>query len=139
MSDWASSYRRIRKFNDTITRVKLRIEQYVEERPIDRDGVNGAEFNLSNNIKGWSEKQEVTEYFRNDQNETNRSSKTLQNRTLKGNRENSARFVVRFTDRKKTLSCMLIISAELRGECKSLGRLSQTTLPLFFTQFSKYE
>lgn len=42
------------------------------------------------------------------QNETNRSFKTLQNLTLKGDRENNARFGVRLTDRKKTLSCMLV-------------------------------
>lgn len=59
MIDFASHCRRIRKFNDTITRAKSRIEQYAEERLFDRDGANGAEFNLSNNIKGWSEKQEV--------------------------------------------------------------------------------
>lgn len=83
LSGWASSYRRIWKFNDTITRVKLRIEIL------------------------------FTQVFpKQHQNETNRSSKTLQNLTLKGNRENSARFVVRFTDRKKTPFCILVGSIE---------------------------
>lgn len=36
MSGWASSYRRIRKFNDTITRAKLRVEQYVEKNCLPR-------------------------------------------------------------------------------------------------------
>ena len=47
------------EFMDTIKRAKSRIEQYAEERLFDRDGVNGAKFNLSNNFKGWSEKQQI--------------------------------------------------------------------------------
>lgn len=47
------------EFNDTITRAKSRVEQYAEERLFDRDGANGAKFSLSNNFKGWSEKQQV--------------------------------------------------------------------------------
>ena len=47
------------KFMDTIKRAKSRIEQYAEERLFDKDGVNGAKFNLSNNFKGWSEKQQI--------------------------------------------------------------------------------
>ena len=47
------------KFLDTIKRAKSRIEQYAEERLFDKDGVNGAKFNLSNNFKGWSEKQQI--------------------------------------------------------------------------------
>lgn len=43
------------KFVDTITRAKSRIEMYNEERLFDKDGVNGAKFNLKNNFKGWSE------------------------------------------------------------------------------------
>jgi len=46
-------------FVDTIKRAKSRIEQYAEERLFDKDGVNGAKFNLSNNFKGWSEKQQI--------------------------------------------------------------------------------
>lgn len=47
------------KFLDTIKKAKSRIEQYAEERLFDKDGVNGAKFNLSNNFKGWSEKQQI--------------------------------------------------------------------------------
>lgn len=47
------------EFMDTIKRAKSRIEQYAEERLFDKDGVNGAKFNLSNNFKGWSEKQQI--------------------------------------------------------------------------------
>lgn len=47
------------EFVDTIKKAKSRIEQYAEERLFDKDGVNGAKFNLSNNFKGWSEKQQI--------------------------------------------------------------------------------
>ncbi|MBQ7975956.1 MAG: hypothetical protein IJ300_09765 [Clostridia bacterium] len=47
------------EFVDTIKRAKSRIEQYAEERLFDKDGVNGAKFNLSNNFKGWNEKQQI--------------------------------------------------------------------------------
>ena len=47
------------KFLDTIKRAKAKVEQYAEERLFDKDGVNGAKFNLSNNFKGWSEKQQI--------------------------------------------------------------------------------
>lgn len=43
------------EFNYTITRAKAYIEQYAEERLYDREGVQGAKFNLINNFKGWSE------------------------------------------------------------------------------------
>lgn len=46
-------------FVDTIKRAKSKIEQYAEERLFDKDGVNGAKFNLSNNFKGWSERQQI--------------------------------------------------------------------------------
>lgn len=46
-------------FLDTIKKAKSRIEQYAEERLFDKEGVNGAKFNLSNNFKGWSEKQQI--------------------------------------------------------------------------------
>ena len=46
-------------FMDTIRKAKARVEQYAEERLFDRDGANGAKFNLSNNFKGWSEKQQI--------------------------------------------------------------------------------
>lgn len=44
------------EFVDTITRAKSRVEEYSEERLFDKDGVQGAKFNLTNNFKGWSEK-----------------------------------------------------------------------------------
>lgn len=47
------------KFLDTIKRAKTRIEQYAEERLFDKEGVNGAKFNLSNNFKGWKERQQI--------------------------------------------------------------------------------
>lgn len=47
------------QFMDTIKRAKSRIEQYAEERLFDKDGVNGAKFNLSNNFEGWNEKQQI--------------------------------------------------------------------------------
>ena len=47
------------EFMDTINKAKSIIEQYAEERLYDRDGVNGAKFNLSNNFTGWREKQSI--------------------------------------------------------------------------------
>ena len=47
------------KFLDTVRKAKAKVEQYAEERLFDRDGANGAKFNLSNNFKGWSEKQQI--------------------------------------------------------------------------------
>ena len=41
-------------FHDAISRAKMRIEAYTEERLFDRDGVNGAKFSLTNNFSGWS-------------------------------------------------------------------------------------
>lgn len=46
-------------FDDSISRAKTYIEAYVEGRLFDKDGCNGAKFSLSNNFKGWKEKQEV--------------------------------------------------------------------------------
>lgn len=43
------------EFVNTITRAKMRVEQYTEERLFDRDGVNGAKFSLANNFQGWTE------------------------------------------------------------------------------------
>ncbi len=47
------------EFVDTITRAKLYIEQYTEERLFDA-GSNGARFSLTNNFSGWAEKREET-------------------------------------------------------------------------------
>ena len=49
------NYQAKEAFVDTITRAKAIIEKYNEIRLYDKEGVNGAKFNLSNNY-GWSEK-----------------------------------------------------------------------------------
>jgi hypothetical protein len=46
-------------FDDSISRAKTYIEAYVESRLFDKDGCNGAKFSLSNNFRGWQEKQEI--------------------------------------------------------------------------------
>lgn len=50
------NYQAKREFVDTVTRAKSRVEAYAEERLFDRDGVQGAKFNLINNFKGWSDR-----------------------------------------------------------------------------------
>lgn len=52
-------YEEDKEFSDTIRKAKQKVEQYVEERLFDRDGVNGARFNLINNFNNWSDKQEI--------------------------------------------------------------------------------
>jgi len=47
------------EFMDTITQAKARVEEYVESRLFDKDGANGAKFSLTNNFKGWREKQQT--------------------------------------------------------------------------------
>ena len=47
-------------FNDAIVRAKAKVEQYAETRLFDKDGNAGARFSLSNNFKGWADKQEVS-------------------------------------------------------------------------------
>lgn len=47
------------EFVDTITRAKQKCEIYAEERLFDRDGNRGAIFSLSNNFKGWADKQTI--------------------------------------------------------------------------------
>ncbi|MCQ2439765.1 MAG: DNA-packaging protein [Oscillospiraceae bacterium] len=44
-------YQGKRAFGDTITRAKLRCEEYAERRLYDRDGTRGAEFSLRVNFK----------------------------------------------------------------------------------------
>ena len=53
------NYQGREEFNDTVTRAKARIEEYVETRLFDKDGANGAKFSLANNFKDWREKTEV--------------------------------------------------------------------------------
>lgn len=52
-------YRARKEFMDTVTRAMLRLEEFTEERLFDRDGVQGAKFSLTNNFKGWSERQQL--------------------------------------------------------------------------------
>lgn len=52
------NYHERQEFMDAITRAKSRIEAYAEARLYDKEGVNGAKFNLQNNF-GWRDKQEV--------------------------------------------------------------------------------
>jgi hypothetical protein len=47
------------EFVDTITRAKQKCEIYAEERLFDKDGNRGAVFSLSNNFKGWADKQTI--------------------------------------------------------------------------------
>lgn len=47
------------EFSLTIRAAKARVERYAETRLYDKDGANGAKFNLSNNFRGWREKQEI--------------------------------------------------------------------------------
>ena len=53
------NYQAKAEFVDTITRAKARVEQYAEERLYDKDGANGAKFNLANNFEGWKERQQI--------------------------------------------------------------------------------
>ena len=55
------NYQDKKEFNDTITRAKMTCEEYAERRLFDRDGVNGAKFNLISNFKGWSDKPAADE------------------------------------------------------------------------------
>lgn len=50
------NYQAKKQFNDTIMRAKAYIEEYVECRLFDRDGVQGAKFSLVNNFKGWRDR-----------------------------------------------------------------------------------
>ena len=51
-------YQGRKQFEAIIERAKRKCEVYAEERLFDKDGVNGAKFNLINNYEGWKEKQE---------------------------------------------------------------------------------
>lgn len=44
---------RSKKFQTIIEKAKLQIENYAEMRLYDKDGANGAKFNLQNNFKHW--------------------------------------------------------------------------------------
>lgn len=45
------------EFSDTVTRLKLQIEEYAEERLFDKDGQRGAEFSLKYNFR-WAQEAE---------------------------------------------------------------------------------
>ena len=60
------NYQGKEEFVDTIMRAKLIIENYAETRLYDKDGCNGAKFNLSNNFNGWNEKQQIEADVKND-------------------------------------------------------------------------
>jgi len=45
------------EFADTVTRLKMQIEEYAEERLFDKDGQRGAEFSLKYNFR-WAQEAE---------------------------------------------------------------------------------
>lgn len=53
------NYQNKAEFVDTITRAKFMCEDYAADRSYDKEGFNGARFNLTNNF-GWVDKQEIT-------------------------------------------------------------------------------
>lgn len=53
-------YREKDEFTDTITRAKMRVEEYCEQRLFDRDGQRGAEFSLKYNFR-WAEERDEDE------------------------------------------------------------------------------
>ena len=55
------NYQDKKEFMNTITRAKTKIEEYAESRLFDRDGSNGAQFSLRNNLKGWNGEQEKSQ------------------------------------------------------------------------------
>ena len=44
------------KFVEVISRARLMLEGYAEERLYDKDGLQGAKFTLTNNFQGWADK-----------------------------------------------------------------------------------
>ena len=52
------NYQHKKAFVDTVTRAKMRCQEYAENRLYDKEGSNGAKFSLSNNF-GWAEKSEI--------------------------------------------------------------------------------
>lgn len=48
------------EFVPAITRARAMVEAYAEGRLYDKDGARGAQFALSNNHEGWTDKQEIT-------------------------------------------------------------------------------
>lgn len=54
------NYKNRDEYFDAITRARRKVEEYAEERLYDRDGVNGAKFNLVNNFD-WRNKSNSEE------------------------------------------------------------------------------
>lgn len=55
------NYEHQEQYFDTITRAKAKIENYAEEQLFDKSArnINGIQFNLNNNFKKWSNKQDI--------------------------------------------------------------------------------
>lgn len=53
------NYQNKQDFVDAITRAKMRIEAYANERLFDKEGMGGAKFTLINNFEGYSDKKDV--------------------------------------------------------------------------------
>lgn len=47
-------YQGRKEFKAVVEKAKLRIENYAEMRLYDKDGMNGARFNLQNNFRNWN-------------------------------------------------------------------------------------
>ena len=53
------NYQDKQEFVDALTRAKLVIENYANQRLFDKDGVQGAKFTLTNNYDGYKERTET--------------------------------------------------------------------------------
>ena len=53
------NYEGKKEFLDTITRARMRVEEFVEESLFYKETANGAKFSLANNFEGWKEKKEI--------------------------------------------------------------------------------
>lgn len=53
------NYEKRDKFFPTINEARKIVERYAEQRLYDKDGVNGAKFNLQNNFKDWEDKKKI--------------------------------------------------------------------------------
>ena len=54
------NYQGKKEFMDTITRAKMRVEEYAERRLYDKDGARGAEFTLKYNFR-WAQEEKPVE------------------------------------------------------------------------------
>lgn len=53
------NYEKRDEFFPTINEARKIVERYAETRLYDKDGVNGAKFNLQNNFKDWEDKRKI--------------------------------------------------------------------------------